>query len=202
MPRAARDVFWRLLKLLDGVVPSREHSSLQEAAWCCARSHAGQTRDDGSPYVFHPLRVATTVVEEFGISDPVLVRAALLHDVLEDDLTLDAARLERSFGAETAAVVAALTKTPRGVRSRQEANREYFARLAAGPEGPRLVKLADKLDNVRDAVNCPEPEKRQRTAAEGRELAALLVPALCDRVLAERVQGLLDEALQRLEQSA
>ena len=47
-------------------------------------AHSQQTRDDGSPYVLHPLRVANSLINELGITDCQIISAALLHDVLED----------------------------------------------------------------------------------------------------------------------
>ncbi|HSE38447.1 MAG TPA: HD domain-containing protein, partial [Blastocatellia bacterium] len=51
-------------------------------------AHAGQTRDEGTPYILHPIRVAVSLVDELRLYSPTLICSALLHDVIEDsDIT-------------------------------------------------------------------------------------------------------------------
>jgi (p)ppGpp synthase/HD superfamily hydrolase len=86
--------------------------------------------------------------DEFGISDPEILAAALLHDVLEDT----DARLEElilRFGERVAGLVVLLTKDNSLPRS--ERDRVYFARLEAGPLEARICKIADSLHNFRDS---------------------------------------------------
>jgi len=114
-----------------------------------ARRHHGQMRKDGeTPYVAHPFRVMTTVLREFGVADPDTLAAAVLHDTLEDTRT-DHDDISAEFGPTVADHVALLTKDKRFPEEERE--RRYFEGLAAAPLAVRLVKIADTVDNLRDA---------------------------------------------------
>ncbi|MBI3968104.1 MAG: bifunctional (p)ppGpp synthetase/guanosine-3',5'-bis(diphosphate) 3'-pyrophosphohydrolase, partial [Chloroflexi bacterium] len=108
-----------------------------------SRVHAGQTRDEGTPYLDHPVRVAATLVG-VGYHDAELLAAALLHDALEDsDLTVDALAC---LSPRIAEIVATLTKPP---LPKLERDAVYFGRLATAATDVLLIKIADRLDNVR-----------------------------------------------------
>ncbi|HEY7912847.1 MAG TPA: HD domain-containing protein, partial [Blastocatellia bacterium] len=73
------------------------------------QSHTGQMRDEGTPYILHPIRVAVSLVDELRIYSPTLVCGALLHDVIEDSpVTRD--DVATGFGDEVAEIVWLLTK--------------------------------------------------------------------------------------------
>lgn len=121
----------------------------QAAASFAARSHQGQRRKDGAtPYVAHPVRVALTVRQLFGVDDNATICVALLHDVIEDT-TADYDDLLEEFGEEVAATVAALTKDMRLPEAEREA--AYDRQLAAASWKARIVKLADVYDNIWDS---------------------------------------------------
>lgn len=114
--------------------------------------HEGQVRRDGhTPYVVHPMRVARRLGDA-GVADPDLHCAALLHDVVEDTLRPgeDAEGLlweiHGRFGRRVADLVEELTKAPAGVESR----RQYDWSFARKSAEACVVKLADRLDNLRD----------------------------------------------------
>ncbi|XP_059570458.1 guanosine-3',5'-bis(diphosphate) 3'-pyrophosphohydrolase MESH1 [Alligator mississippiensis] len=122
---------------------------LLEAADFAARKHAGQRRKDpeGTPYINHPLGVARILSHEAGVTDIVLLQAALLHDTLEDTDTT-AAELERRFGAEVRRLVQEVSDDkalPRAERKRLQVER---APRCSAPAA--LLQLADKLYNLRD----------------------------------------------------
>ena len=119
-------------------------------------AHAGQTRDEGTPYITHPVRVAVSVVDELNIHSPTLICSALLHDVIEDsDVTRE--DIGRMFGEEIAEVVWLLTKLEEVRLS------EYLARIeTAAHTGAPLVKLCDRLDNLRSVVHTLRIEKIHR----------------------------------------
>ncbi len=126
------------------------------ASFAC-RLHKDQLRDDGrTPYFSHPVRVALVVATTFGCTDEAVLAAALLHDVLEDT-TGDYDDLLERFGERVAGLVSALSKDDRLVEPQREA--EYDRRLSDAPWEARLIKLADVLDNLRDATI----EKARRT---------------------------------------
>lgn len=129
----------------------------QEAASFAARQHQGQLRKDGrTPYFAHPVRVALTVRQVFGIEDEVALAAALLHDLIEDTTT-DYDDLLEKFGKDVADAVAALTKDARLPEDEREA--AYDRQLSQASWQTRLVKLADVYDNFCDARNEQERQK-------------------------------------------
>jgi len=120
-----------------------------DAAHFAACKHANQRRKNaaGTPYINHPIGVARRLQKTGGVTSPVVLAAALLHDVVEDTGTrID--EIEHVFGAEVANVVAEVTddkSLPKAERKRlQVQNAPHKSRQA------KLVKLADKLDNLSD----------------------------------------------------
>jgi (p)ppGpp synthase/HD superfamily hydrolase len=129
------------------------------AAAFAARAHKHQVRKDGqTPYVAHVFRVAMVVRDVFGVPDPEVLAAALLHDTIEDTPT-DRDDIEEAFGASVAAWVAALTKDMRLPEREREA--AYRATLEAAPWQVQVCKLADIYDNVTDSVRLPDDTRRR-----------------------------------------
>ena len=87
----------------------REMEQVRLAYEIASRAHEGQMRDEGSPYILHPLRVAVSLVDELDIVSPKLVCAALLHDVIEDS-PVTREQIASMFGEEVAEIVWLLTK--------------------------------------------------------------------------------------------
>lgn len=113
-----------------------------------ARAHAGHLRKDNrTPYIAHPFRVAM-LVRRLGCDDPVALAAAVLHDTLEDTRT-DHDDLSACFGADVAGLVASLSKDKRLPEPARE--RAYDEQLAAADWRARLIKLCDVLDNADDS---------------------------------------------------
>ncbi len=126
------------------------------AAAFAARAHRhGTRRDDRTPYIAHPARVALIVAVEFGCTDETVLAAALLHDVLEDT-TADYDDLLEHFGRDVAVLVSCLSKDKRLVEPERE--QKYDRRLAEGPWQARLIKLADVCDNLADAATGQEQQ--------------------------------------------
>jgi guanosine-3',5'-bis(diphosphate) 3'-pyrophosphohydrolase len=127
-----------------------------KAAAFAAHKHRDQRRKDGaaSPYINHPLGLAQILIGEGGVSDPVVLAAALLHDTLEDtETTYD--ELVEEFGAAIADIVREVTddkELPKEERKRLQI--EHAAHLS---DRAKLVKLADKIANVRDVAHNPPP---------------------------------------------
>ncbi|MGD2076700.1 MAG: HD domain-containing protein [Gammaproteobacteria bacterium] len=129
---------------------------LLKALSFAALRHRDQRRKDveASPYINHPIEVASILCREAGIHDIDLLCAALLHDTVEDTDTT-AAELEAGFGARIAAIVVELSddkSLPRQERERRQV--EHAAHLS---EAARLVKLADKISNLRNVAESPPP---------------------------------------------
>jgi len=143
-------------------------------------AHAGQTRDDDTPYILHPLRIALFLLQELDVYDADIFSAALLHDVAEDQERFTPDYIEAAFGSRVGSIVRTLTKPDEPTKTREEINQVYFERLRDSDEDCKLIKLADKLDNVRDAINSPYPAKQRRTAAEAKDFYLLLAASLRD----------------------
>jgi guanosine-3',5'-bis(diphosphate) 3'-pyrophosphohydrolase len=132
------------------VTPSR---LLIEAIAFAEVAHRGQTRKDGTtPYIDHPLALMRVLACEGGIEDPDILAAAALHDVVED-CKVQPAEIEARFGSAVAALVAEVsddTSMPTDARKAAQ-----VARMTLASPGARLIKLADKVCNLRDIVACP-----------------------------------------------
>ena len=139
-----------------------------------AAAHRGQLRRSGEEAVSHGVAVARILAEQH--LDSVSVACGLLHDVIEDtDVTL--ADLEREFGVEVATIVDGLTKlstiTFRSTAEEQVENYRKLLLSVAKDARVIIVKLADRLHNMRTLEHLPE-EKQTRIALETRELYAAL----------------------------
>src|SRR5687768_2451137 len=140
--------------------PADPTDLLFEAASFAARAHRHQVRKDGqTPYAAHTFRVCLVLRTVFGIDDPRVLTAALLHDTIEDTPT-DYDEIAERFGAEVAGWVAALTKDMRLVEDRRE--EEYRRVLTGAPWPVAVCKLADIYDNLADSRHLP-PERRARS---------------------------------------
>ena len=132
------------------------------AAEFAAVRHRDQRRKgkDGSPYINHPLALAS-LLAGCGIEDPVVLASALLHDTVEDTATTPR-ELAQEFGSEVAAIVVEVTDDkalPKAERKRMQI--EHAAHLS---DQAKLVKLADKVCNLRDLSHSPPdwPLERRR----------------------------------------
>lgn len=130
-----------------------------------ARKHRDQRRKDreASPYINHPIALMRVLSLEAGIRDPFVLCAALLHDTVEDTQTSPEELAER-FGLLIHDLVMEVTDDKR--LPREERKRLQIQRAGGASEGARLVKLADKICNLRDLANSPPHDwdlERRRT---------------------------------------
>ena len=129
-----------------------------------AEKHRTQRRKDAaaSPYINHPIALADVLANEGGIDDPVVLCAAVLHDTLEDTETT-AAELEALFGRAVTAIVLEVTDD-KSLEKHVRKQRQIEHAPHASPQA-RLVKLADKICNLRDMLAAPPadwPVERKR----------------------------------------
>jgi GTP diphosphokinase / guanosine-3',5'-bis(diphosphate) 3'-diphosphatase len=137
------------------------------------KSHAGQFRSDGSPYVKHPERVAE-FVKKFKKSHNLdaLISAAYLHDTIEDTDTTHE-DLEKMFGGLIASLVKELTSDSEKVKSMGKD--EYLAdKMSKMSSWGLVIKLADRLDNVRDITTAKTPEWRRKYRSETEKILSRL----------------------------
>ncbi|MBL8151221.1 MAG: bifunctional (p)ppGpp synthetase/guanosine-3',5'-bis(diphosphate) 3'-pyrophosphohydrolase [Blastocatellia bacterium] len=179
----------------------REESEvLQRALELAEKAHQGQFRKTKTnnpyhhdPYIIHPMRVALVLIDELGISDTNMIAAAILHDVVEDsEVTIETIR--DSFDEDVAEIVLTLTKPPHSPSvSRHQQLSAYHEKIFISPERIKLIKLADRLDNIREAISTTDIAFQKKYLKETREiylpLAALTnsffhteISAYCDRL--------------------
>lgn len=133
---------------------SDDITKILNAAAFAARKHSTQRRKDraASPYINHPLALAATLANEGGVTDPDVIAAALLHDTVEDTDTTPA-EIEAAFGARVAAIVAEVTDDK--ALPKAERKRLQVVKAPGKSTEAKLVKLADKICNLRDIASDP-----------------------------------------------
>ena len=152
--------------------PEADVELLRRAYVFSAFEHKGQVRHSGEPYLVHPLEVADVLADMK--LDVVAIAAGLLHDIVEDTQT-PIEKIRDLFGADVAHVVEGVTKLGAiPFSSSEERQAENFRKmLLAMVDDIRviLVKLADRLHNMRTLQHLPE-ERRVKIAQETRDIYA------------------------------
>jgi guanosine-3',5'-bis(diphosphate) 3'-pyrophosphohydrolase len=164
-PRKSMEDLLREGKLSGGAAPlaiaSRQNLGFDDpipwilrAAAFAADKHRNQRRKDeaASPYINHPLALACLLAYECLERDQALLMSALLHDTVEDTSTT-CEELERNFGREVAAIV--LEVTDDKSLGKEERKRLQVEHAAHKSRVAKLVKLADKICNLRDIYASP-----------------------------------------------
>ncbi|MGO8865957.1 MAG: RelA/SpoT family protein [Alphaproteobacteria bacterium] len=166
---------YELVERVKSYDPHADEDKLNRAYVFSMKAHGSQKRESGDSYFSHPLEVAG-ILTRYKLDDDTIV-TALLHDTVEDTLaTLP--DIERRFGPEIARLVDGVTKLSR-IELQSEASRqaENFRKLLlAMSEDIRvlLVKLADRLHNMRTLRFIPDSERRRRIARETMDIYAPL----------------------------
>jgi guanosine-3',5'-bis(diphosphate) 3'-pyrophosphohydrolase len=144
--------------------PISELAQLLIALQFAADKHRTQRRKDAeeSPYINHPIQVATILATKGGVTDLPTLLAAVLHDTIEDTKTTPE-ELEDHFGPEVRSLVLEVTddkQLPKEERKRLQIEHAPLRSLKA-----KLIKLGDKIANVRDVTATPptdwDPERRR-----------------------------------------
>ena len=181
--------FETLLEKVRSYSPEADLELLRRAYVFSALEHKGQVRHSGEPYLVHPLEVADFLADMK--LDVVAVAAGLLHDVVEDTLTTPE-RIAELFGPEIAHVVEGVTKIGAiPFSSSEERQAENFRKmLLAMVDDIRviLVKLADRLHNMRTLHHLPE-ERRIKIAQETLDIYAPIANRLGHEQGQERARG-------------
>ncbi|HKJ22524.1 MAG TPA: RelA/SpoT family protein, partial [Gammaproteobacteria bacterium] len=179
-----------LTDLLAAYLGPEQIAEVHQAYLFGARAHQGQQRRSGEPYISHPLAVAKILAELR--MDYKSIMAAILHDVIEDTPTAKE-QLVKEFGKEVAQLVDGVSKlTQIQFESRLEAQAENFRKmLLAMAHDIRviIIKLADRLHNMRTLVAMPE-NKRRRIARETLDIYAPIANRLGMNTLRIELQEL------------
>lgn len=157
----AADVFWQALDF-------------------AIEAHNDQWRRSGEAYIMHPCSVARILAEEMDVTHPEILAAALLHDTVEDVEEITIGFIGEKFGHYVEAIVEGCTKITQFTGDKQThykmIHRKIFSGAALRPE-VMLVKLADRLHNLRTLSSMPQ-HKRQKIADETIDIYAPLATVL------------------------
>ncbi|MGZ4824545.1 MAG: RelA/SpoT family protein [Terriglobales bacterium] len=164
--------FRDLMKQVQAYRPNDDLEVIKKAYDFSLRYHTGQTRASGEPYLVHPLEVAC-VLAEIKL-DTVAIAAGLLHDLVEDT-SVTIQEIEKEFGDQVAHIVEGVTKISKiDFHTREERQAENLRKMMlAMVDDIRvvLIKLADRLHNMRTLQHLPE-ERRLSIARETLEIYA------------------------------
>ena len=190
---------YELVDLVKSYDPDADEDALNRAYVYAMKKHGAQLRTSGDPYYSHPVEVAG-ILTKFKL-DSTSIIAGLLHDTVEDtDATID--EIRELFGPQVAQIVDGLTKLAMiELKSKDSKQAENFRKLLlAMSEDIRvlLIKLADRLHNMRTLHFCP-PEKRARIARETLDIYA----PLAERIGMQEIKTELEEiAFKELHKEA
>jgi len=159
---------------------ARQSALISNALSFSYQHHLGYFRKSGEPYFNHPMAVAEILIRELKIKDPELIAAAFLHDLVEDVPSVTLVDIEADFGKTVAELVDGCTKL-----SLQKFDRATLSDLthskifvsASRHLGVLLIKLADRLHNMRTLASLPAA-KRRRIAQETLKIYAPLAAKL------------------------
>src|SRR5690349_2581665 len=173
-------------------------TGLIDAAYTLAEhAHAKQRRDNGDPYITHPVAVAD-ILAGYRL-DTASIATGLLHDVIEDT-PVKLKEIETRFGREIAGLVDGVTKLTRlELQSDRTKQAENFRKLVLAMSRDirvLLVKLADRLHNMRTLHFVLEPDRRRRIARETMEIYAPLAERIGMDAVKTELQTLSFEQLE------
>src|ERR1700675_4983968 len=176
---------FELVERVKAYDPAADEDALNRAYVFAMKAHGSQERASGDPYFSHPLGVAELLARMK--LDSASIVTGLLHDTVEDtDATLE--QIEQLFGKEVARLVDGVTKLSRiELQSDHTKHAENFRKLVLAMSADirvLLVKLADRLHNIRD------PEKRKRIALETMEIYAPLAERMGIQHIKDELENL------------
>ena len=182
---------FELVERVKAYDPGADEDAINRGYVFSMKVHGAQKRASGDPYFSHPLEVAG-ILTQYKLDSASIV-TALLHDTVEDTLaTIE--EIQRLFGPEIARLVDGVTKLSRiELQSDHTRQAENFRKLLiAMSEDIRvlLVKLADRLHNMRTLHHIPDAEKRIRIARETMEIYAPLAERIGMRAIQDELEDL------------
>ena len=180
----------KLTEIIGKSYTEEEIANVKKAYELAAKVHEGQKRLSGEPYIMHPLSVAL-ILARLGMDDASII-AAMLHDTVEDtELTND--EIKKEFGDTVAELVDGVTKIGRvPLQTKEEQQAENIRKmLIAMSRDIRviIIKLADRLHNMRTLMYKPE-QRRRDIALETIEIYAPIAHRLGIRPIKEELEDL------------
>ncbi len=187
---APRPKFLRQYELIDRVKsydPTADEALLNRAYVYAMRMHGSQTRASGDPYFAHPIEVAG-ILTDYRLDTATIV-TALLHDVIEDT-PVTRADIDKLFGEEIGELVEGVTKLSKlelnAEHIRQAENLRKFILAISKDVRVLMVKLADRLHNMRTLGFIKKADKRERISRETLDIYAPLARSIgCHRICTE-----------------
>ncbi len=199
-PRADVIRQFELTEKIRAYDPSADTDKVDAAYVIAAKAHGAQTRENGDPYITHPLAVAD-ILAGYRL-DTASIVTALLHDVIEDT-GVSRAELDKLFGTTIGGLVDGVTKLTRlELQSDRTKQAENFRKLVLAMSKDirvLLVKLADRLHNMRTLHYVQKAERRERIARETMEIYAPLAERIGMDAIKTELQSL---AFAQLEPEA
>ena len=173
--------------------PEGSLTALLASVHFAANKHRSQRRKnrEASPYINHPIEVAEILSRVGGITDLATLQAAILHDTIEDTQTTGE-ELEARFGAEVRRLVEEVTDDrdlSKAVRKQLQIEHAFHLSPPA-----KLIKIADKISNVRDVTHSPPAHWPHQRRCEYLDWAERVVAGLRGSNLA--MENLFDHTLQ------
>jgi RelA/SpoT family (p)ppGpp synthetase len=166
---------YELLEKVRGYDPDADEAMLNRAYVFSMKAHGSQKRASGDPYYSHPIEVAG-ILTDLHLDDETIV-TAILHDTIEDTVATHE-EIERLFGPSVARLVDGVTKLSK-IEAQSESQRaaenlRKFLLAMSDDIRVLLVKLADRLHNMRTLHFIKNEEKRKRIARETMDIYAPL----------------------------
>ena len=190
----------RQYELVDRVLdydPDADEAMLNRAYVFSMQAHGSQKRASGDPYFSHPIEVAGILTDLH--LDAETIATAILHDTIEDTVATPE-EIERLFGASVARLVDGVTKLSKieaqTENERAAENLRKFLLAMSDDIRVLLVKLADRLHNMRTLHHIAKPEKRRRIAKETMDIYAPLAERIGMYEFMREMQSLAFEQLE------
>ena len=182
---------FELVDKVSGYLSNLDETLLNQAYVFTVKKHGDQKRASGDPYFSHPVEVAG-ILTELKLDEPTIV-TGLLHDTLEDtDATYE--ELQKLFGEEVAQLVDGVTKLSKleltADQNKQAENLRKLLVATANDIRVLIVKLADRLHNMRTLHYIQDPSRKQRIAQETLEIYAPLAGRMGIQSFREELEDL------------
>ncbi|MEN9931647.1 MAG: hypothetical protein RIS17_220 [Pseudomonadota bacterium] len=191
---------YELVERVKAYDPDADEDLLNRAYVFSVKAHGSQLRASGDPYFSHPIQVAG-ILTDLELDDKTIA-TAILHDTIEDTVATQE-EIERLFGPDVGRLVDGVTKLSKietqTESERQAENLRKFLLAMSNDIRVLLVKLADRLHNMRTLHHIPKEEKRRRIARETMDIYAPLAERIGMYGFMEEMQEL---AFRHLEPEA
>lgn len=160
--------------------PKSERLLILKALDFARLAHDGQERDEGVPYITHPIRVANLLLHELSQMDADMICTALLHDVIED-CRISTRELKNNFNDAIASMVKTLSKDPR-IENHQKV---YYDGIVQSNDKTKLIKLCDRLDNLRSLRFSQNKSRIKKYVTETEKKYAIMAQSINPYILKE-----------------